>query len=115
VRFGVGCTLGLRFGVQELEVLARAAGLADREAELRMILDRDGMMSCGSRGQVSLHPAAGELRLVESQVVALLRQVSLEDTAGKARSPKSRRAATAARARWDRRDDLAAKRKAAGV
>jgi hypothetical protein len=107
---------GLRFTAMEREILVRACRLADREAGLRAILDRDGLMSTGSKGQLVLHPVVGELRLVEPLLVGLLRQVSVSDTGGRVETPTRRRAAKAARARWDReRDELAAKREAAGL
>ena len=107
---------GPRFSVPEPEVLRRAAQLADREAALRSIVKRDGLMTAGSRGQVTLHPAAQELRLVEAQLVSQLQRVSVEDTGGKVEGPTRRRAVKAARARWDREhDELAAKRTAAGL
>jgi terminase small subunit-like protein len=107
---------GLRFGVSERETLSRACALADREAELREVLDRDGMMIEGSRGQRVLHPAAGELRLIEAQIVALLQRISVEDTAGELQSPTRQRAQKAAAARWGReRDELAVRRAAGGM
>jgi hypothetical protein len=107
---------GLRFGVHELEILARACQVADREAALREILDRDGLLAEGSRAQLTLHPALVELRLCESQVVSLLQRVSTEDTAGRATSPTSRRAIKAASVRWDReRLRAVSDRKAAGL
>jgi hypothetical protein len=106
---------GLRFSVHELEVLERACVLADREERLRTLLD-DGLTIAGSRGQTILHPAVAELRLVEAQLVGLLQRISLEDTAGQVQTPRHRRAVRAARTRWDReRDELASKRKAAGL
>ena len=106
----------MRFSVHEVELLGRACRITDREAKLRELLERDGLLSEGSKGQPVLHPALQELRAMEAQVLSLLGRVSVEDTGGSTIKPTARRAAVAARARWDHeRDELAAKRKAAGL
>jgi hypothetical protein len=101
-RMHAGLSAGLRFGTHEREILVRACTAADREAALRDVLDRDGVTVAGSTGQTVLHPALGELRLLESQVSALLQRISLEDVAGVVQSPTHQRAVKAARGRWDR-------------
>jgi hypothetical protein len=107
---------GNRFARQELEILARACALADREAKLRSILDHDGFTTRGSRGQVVLHPAVSELRLVEGALLGLLLKLDLSDTTGEIISPTVARARKAATTRWNREhDELAAKREAAGL
>jgi hypothetical protein len=107
---------GTRFSVHESEVLARACAAADRESGLREFLDRDGLLSVGSKGQLTLHPALGELRLLESQVTGLLTRLSTENTGGVVQTTSSQRAKNAAEARWKgARDELAARREAAGI
>jgi len=91
----------LEFSPHELEVLLRACRSADREADLRLALACDGVMSVGSTGQRTLHPALVELRLLETQTAGLLQRVSVEDTRGVIRTPAAERAHKAARARWD--------------
>jgi hypothetical protein len=88
------------FSAKELELLRRACQLADREAGLQKIIDRDGLMTTGSTGQVVLHPAAQELRQVETALCGLLARISTEDTGGEVATPRQERAAKAGRARW---------------
>jgi hypothetical protein len=104
----------LEFGPHELEVLLRACRSADREEDLRLALLIDGVLSKGSTGQTTLHPAMVELRLLELQTAGLLQRVSLENTGGVIRTPTAERAQKAAHARWDRKrgNDLAARRRA---
>jgi hypothetical protein len=103
----------LRFTARELQVLRRACALADREAALQEIVETDGLVGRGSRGQTVVHPAVTELRMTQQLIVVMLQRVSLDDTVA---SPRSQRATTAARARWDReRGDELANRRAAGI
>jgi P27 family predicted phage terminase small subunit len=104
----------LRFSAKELELLRRACALADREAELRKIVNRDGLTTTGSMGQVVLHPAAQELRMVETALCGLVARISTEDTAGEVATPRQQRASHAARAKWARQDELDRKRRARG-
>jgi hypothetical protein len=101
----------MEFSPHELEVLLRACRSTDREADLRLALACDGVMSVGSTGQRTLHPALVELRQLESQTAGLLQRISLEDTGGVLRTSTAERAHKAARARWDakprRVDDVA--------
>ena len=91
----------MEFSPHELEVLLRACRSADRERGLRDALARDGLLSKGSTGQPTLHPALVELRQLESQTAGLLQRISLEDTGGVLRTSTAERAHMAARARWD--------------
>lgn len=104
----------LRFSAKELELLRRACQLADREAALRKLVDRDGLTTSGSMGQVVLHPAAQELRMVETALCGLVARISTEDTAGEVASPRQQRASHAAHAKWARHDELQRRRSARG-
>lgn len=90
----------LEFAATELELLRRVCALADREAALTALIERDGMTTKGSTGQTVLHPAVAELRHVESALTSLLPRVSTEDSAGRPLTMKQQRAKVAADARW---------------
>jgi P27 family predicted phage terminase small subunit len=103
----------LRFSARELELLQRACQLADREAALKAVIKKDGLMTTGSMGQAVLHPAAMELRQVEQTLCGLLVKVSTEDTAGEVPTPRQERAVKAAKARWGAHNQAKARREAA--
>ncbi len=97
---------------RELHLLERACVCADRLAELDAAVERDGATTRGSRGQLVVHPALSEGRMLELVQMRLLKTVELADPA-EARSPASSRGKRAADARWSRKARVGAQRKAA--
>jgi len=93
--------------VDELEILAEACSVLDRLDELHALVDHDGLMVPGSKGQDVLHPAIGEARRQQALLASLCRRLSLEvpgrEQGGDVASITSARARKAARARWDNR------------
>jgi hypothetical protein len=84
---------------RDLEVLARAAACADRISKLQKAINADGVVLNTEHGP-RLHPAAGELRQLETAMVRHLAQIDLEPDAAR-QTAKSRGARAAAHARWD--------------
>jgi hypothetical protein len=89
----------LELDQRDFAVLARAAKTADRIAELDAALSGDGLVLVNGKGDVRLHPAAAELRLLETSLARLLGGIDLDDAAS-SQSAVSRRARAAAQARW---------------
>jgi phage terminase small subunit len=81
---------------RDLEVLARAAVAADRIATLQKAITAEGLLLETARGP-RLHPAAVELRQLETAFVRHLAQIDLEPDA-KSQTARSRSARSAARA-----------------
>jgi hypothetical protein len=74
--------------------------------ELQAVIDRDGATATGSRGQVRVHPAVGEMRALTLAQKTLLTAIELEDPALRI---VEQRARTAARTvEWRRRRSLGA-------
>lgn len=94
------------FGPHELALLAVACRQADDVAALEALLARDGLVVPGSTGQPRLNAAVTEVRQGRLALSKLLDQLALpaddDDAAPVLRSPASRKAQKAARARWDR-------------
>lgn len=90
----------------EVVLLRSACALADTIADLEASLSRDGLVVSGSAGQPRLNGAVGELRQNRLALSRLIADLSLPiDAAGEdvvLRSPASRQASKAARARHDR-------------
>jgi hypothetical protein len=102
------------FDAREVTVVEAAARQADRVADLDALVERDGLMVPGSRGQLVMHPGVSEARLGRVALTRLLASLDLpadddgEDEVGERRAmtgPKGRRSARAAHAatvRWNR-------------
>ena len=91
------------FGSHELALLALACRQADDVAALEEVLERDGFIVPGSNGQPKLTAVVAELRQGRLAMSKLLDQLALPaDDEPVGRTPASRRAQKAARARWDR-------------
>lgn len=92
----------------ELELLRIACRAEDRVVELRRLIDEDGLMVAGSRGQRVLHPAMSELRQAEALSLSALRNFNWPDDEdrpdGRTRRGtfRSGSAQAAAQARWRR-------------
>ncbi|MCI0583165.1 MAG: hypothetical protein L0227_09800 [Chloroflexi bacterium] len=88
----------------ETTVLAEACRTLDRLAELRELLERDGLVVAGSKGQSRLHPAIAEERAARLALARLLGMLRLPGDAaafdGQLASPRSAAASRAARTRW---------------
>lgn len=85
----------------ELALLALACRQADDVAALEDLIASDGLVVEGSAGQPRLNAAVTEVRQGRLALAKLLDQLALpadDDRAG--RSPASRKAQKAARARW---------------
>jgi hypothetical protein len=89
----------LELDAREVALLARACSCADRIAELEALVDRDGMTTVGSAGQLVLHPGIGEARMQKQVLLRLLAQLDLEGDAGRG-TAKSRRGRRGAASRW---------------
>lgn len=67
--------------VGELQILRELCRTVDRIDELSRILDEDGLLVTGSRGQIPKgHPALFELREEQKTVVRLMNQLALPPT-----------------------------------
>jgi phage terminase small subunit len=98
---------------RELAILSLAARQADDLARLEQAIKRDGAMAVGSTGQPVVHPAIVEARQARLAIGRLLGQLQLPDEDAQPRTEAGRRGQRAARARWDRRDRVAAQRRRA--
>jgi P27 family predicted phage terminase small subunit len=86
---------------REEAALFSACQAADRLAALDAVIDSEGVMVNGSRGQRVLHPALGEARQLRLAQARLLDSLELEDPGAKERREpmSSRRARRAAEVR----------------
>ena len=92
---------GWGLDARELHLLERACRCADELELLDGLVDRDGLTTKGSKGQVRMHPALGEARAIRLAQLRLLGAIQMlpptEQSAG------TRQAKKAANARWGRR------------
>ncbi len=93
---------GLVWDHRELEVLDRAAAMADVIATLEAAVERDGLVVTGSTGQPRLHPAVAELRQSRLALLRMLESLKLPQDSGIVRSARNEKKARNARARWGR-------------
>jgi len=96
---------GWVLNVDELQLLTECCRALDTCEALQLALDRDGVLTTGSTGQVRVHPAVGELRSTRVALARLLGQIGLPDPTNTAMpTATTARARRAARARWGGRD-----------
>lgn len=96
-------TPGLEFSTAELVTLELACRQADDVARLEHLLEDEGMVTTGSKGQQRLSGVPAELRQQRyalNRLVSALALPDLDEVTG--RSPAQRKATKAAAARWDR-------------
>ena len=105
-----GLPKGFELDEREEALLALAARQGDDVAKLEALVKRDGPMVVGSAGQPVLHPAVAEIRQGRATISRLLGQLELPDAEEEPRTEAGRRAQRAARARWQRRADVKARR-----
>jgi hypothetical protein len=98
---------------REHELLVQAATTADQIAACDLAVAREGVTVEGSRGQTRIHPAVQEARQLRLVLLRLLGALDLpadEEEQDATATLRSRQARAAARARWDRRAEIAARR-----
>lgn len=93
---------GWQFDEREEATLALAARQRDDLAKLETVIKRDGVMSVGSTGQPTCHPAVGEARQARLAIGRLLGALHLPDSDEKPATTASQRGQRAANARWTR-------------
>jgi phage terminase small subunit len=102
---------GWELDEREVAILTLAARQADDLANLEQAIKHDGAMSTGSQGQPVVNPAIVEARQARLAIGRLLGQLALPDEAQEPRTEAGKRGQRAARARWGRRDQIAARRR----
>lgn len=93
---------GMEWDAREAKLIETAAALADRLAEVKDVLDRDGVTSTTATGAVRAHPLLAEQRQLSVALAKVLESVRLPDESGQGRSVASLRKSRAAHVRWDR-------------
>jgi hypothetical protein len=101
---------GWDLDARELHLLERACRCADELALLDGLVDRDGPMTAGSKGQPRMHPALGEARALRLAQLRLLGAIQLQPPTEQ--SAGTRQAKKAANARWNRRTGVSHLREA---
>ena len=91
---------GWRLDARDLHFLDQACRIEDEMRELERIVDKEGLTTNGSRGQVTVHPALAEARQLRQVQQRLLGAVELCSAADGTRSTASAHASRAANARW---------------
>jgi hypothetical protein len=97
---------GWTLDARELHLLRRACRCADELVELERVVDEEGVVVRGSRGQATAHPALGEAHQLRLLQLRLLGSIELPDDEDEPRSAAAVRAQRAARSRSDRRQRL---------
>jgi hypothetical protein len=96
---------------RESMLLRLACRQLDDVAALEESIEEHGRVVPGSRGQLRLAQAVGEVRQGRLAVLRLLAELKLPDVDERPRSLRSERARRAANVRWDYRDHLADQRR----
>jgi P27 family predicted phage terminase small subunit len=91
---------GYELDSRELHLLSKACRCADELAALEAVVDKDGVVVTGSRGQATAHPALVEARQLRGVQLRLLRELHLDPPAEESAGVRAARRAAAAR--WDR-------------
>lgn len=102
---------GWELDQREVAVLTLAARQMDDLARLDRIIAKQGAMAMGSTGQPVVHPAISEARQARLAIGKLLGQLALPDGDEEPATEASRRGRRAAQARWDRKDQIAQRRR----
>lgn len=77
-------TENIGYELQELAYLEAACRLEDRAVELDALVEAEGLMVHGSKGQPVLHPAVAEARQARAEQARLLARVDWPTDAGRA-------------------------------
>lgn len=97
---------GWHYDARELENLEAAAVLTDRLEQLNDLIDQDGLMVAGSKGQKVLNPAITEARQVSAAISKHLGLIEIPNLeTGKTETAATVRGRHAANARWGQRDN----------
>jgi P27 family predicted phage terminase small subunit len=91
---------GWRLDARELHLLERACRIEDEVRDLERVVDKDGLVTTGSRGQAVVHPALTEARQLRVVQQRLLGGVELCDPRHGSATTNGARARVAANARW---------------
>jgi P27 family predicted phage terminase small subunit len=91
---------GWRLDARELHLLERACRIEDEVRELERVVDQDGLVTTGSRGQPAVHPALTEARQLRIVQQRLLGGIELCNPRHGSATANGSRAARAANARW---------------
>jgi hypothetical protein len=86
----------------ELVLLEVGCKLVDRMSTLEEVVAGDGLMLTSPTGVLRVHPAAVEHRQLAASLARVLAGIVIGDSSGGKNPVKQR----AARARWDRRDQV---------
>jgi hypothetical protein len=91
------------FDERETAILSAACRQADDVARLEVLLERDGPIVAGSKGQPRLTPIVAEIRQGRLALVRMLGELGLPaDVKGRPVTSRSTHASVAANARWGR-------------
>jgi hypothetical protein len=97
---------------REEELLKLAAAQADVVHELEKLVERDGILTTGSTGQVVLHPGVAEARLGRLAIDRMLGKLSMPaPQKAEGESMASQRARKGGVAKWARRDRVEERRR----
>ena len=93
---------GWRLDAREVHLLERACRVEDELRELERVIDDDGLMSTGSAGQPTIHPALAEARQLRLVQQRLLGGIELCDPSQGTPNASSAHASHAARSRFSK-------------
>lgn len=83
------------------EMVLETCRILDVIDALSAAIDRDGVTTKGSTGQIVIHPAVAELRLQQQSFARLLAQLNLEEVqVGVMLTPRQTASRAAAQKRW---------------
>lgn len=92
-----------------VEILHEACATISTIDRLAEVLDSDGLMATGSKGQIKPHPALAEIRAQRGSLQRLLKALEVPDDDDEPEAPRSpadirrsERASHAANRRWQR-------------
>ena len=93
-----------------IRLLLAACKQRDDIVKLEAVVERDGVTTTGSTGQVVTHPAVAECRQGRLALGRLLGLLKLPEEEEQAQGPASKRSQKAAQARWNREATMAERR-----
>ncbi|CAN5813700.1 hypothetical protein BH23ACT4_BH23ACT4_03610 [soil metagenome] len=85
-------------GADAFELVSECARMCDELDQLALIVASDGLMVTTDKGDIRVHPAEVERRLLRGELRLALTRLGFPDDAGDV--PTVRRARNAANARW---------------